>query len=126
MSRSKERLAAVPSKLDERLEEYRDVATGKIMITAEQAKDVLLSVLYSNLKNQLKELPRPHNRPSPKIEALAVIIERDATFGGSKTAYNYEDFKTTIERQNEQEERSELERDRRTNIVKGSVPKSEI
>jgi len=55
-----------PSKLDERLEEFRDSETGHILLTSDQAKDVLLQSLIGFYRGQVGHM-------DTKIMALLTI-----------------------------------------------------
>jgi len=57
-----------PSKLDERLEAFKDMETGHIMLTPDQAKDVLFDTLVSYHRSNVAKM-------DSKIVALFAIVE---------------------------------------------------
>ncbi|TEU02842.1 hypothetical protein E3I18_00285 [Candidatus Woesebacteria bacterium] len=63
-----------PSKLDERLEAFKDPETGHIILTQEEAKDTLLASLLGEYRRQVAK-GALLNQTNPKIEALVQIAE---------------------------------------------------
>lgn len=59
-----------PSKLDERLKEFKDPETGHIMLSPERAKDILFKSLLSFYKASV-------TRPTPMVEALVQITKAE-------------------------------------------------
>jgi len=57
-----------PSKLDEQLEQFKDTETGDIIITPEQAREVLIDRLVAHLKHREGRIPA-------KIETLLRIAK---------------------------------------------------
>lgn len=90
-----------PSRLDEQLEEYGDSETGRVEITAREARKILIERLTSYVKKNMEELP-------PKLEALIVIAEEPVEDGSYDFNGILEDIKA--EREKERQERLEEER----------------
>ncbi|MFV1917635.1 MAG: hypothetical protein ACC618_04120, partial [Patescibacteria group bacterium] len=62
-----------PSKLDERLEAYKDSTTEHIILTSEEAQKALVNTLLSYYYQSVSKRVNPLNKPSPKIEKIEAL-----------------------------------------------------
>lgn len=102
-----------PSKLDEQLEKKRDRETGKILLTRDEAKDILLETLLAYYRKSVRtrELPEEIYPLSPKsstkIETLVQIV---AGLGGEQGLFDYDRIKGELDSMRTEEEREERHR----------------
>ena len=83
------------SKLEERVEAFRDPETKHILLTQEQAKDVLLRSLLSLYRASVRQ-------PPPIVEALvqfAVKGEEEERFDYTRALKKFEDRQADIPRE---------------------------
>jgi hypothetical protein len=107
-----------PSKLDERLEVFRDPETKHIIITPEDAKDILLNTLLGYYRKRVSEGVPPYNRPSSKIEALVQIVEMKHP--GDR--FDFTDTIESINRKRTQQDQKRRETEEKLNIITPAPP----
>lgn len=97
-----------PSKLDDLLEQYRDSESGRVIVTPEEAREVLLDRLLGFLKAKEGEIPA-------KIEVLVRIAEMP----GDNERFDYTETLESVKRESA-EARKAMERVRRE-MRKGNI-----
>ena len=97
------------SKIDERLEAFRDSETKHIMLTPEDARNILLNTLLGQYRRRVSESVPPLNQPSPKIEALVQIVEMRS----SEDRFDFTDGLKSIE---EEQRKKRVEREEKRKI----------
>ncbi|MBU0572141.1 hypothetical protein KKH23_00575 [Patescibacteria group bacterium] len=107
-----------PSKLDERLEVFRDPETEHIILTPEEARELLLEALLGYYRRLASEGVSPHNRPSSKIEALAQIVEM--RLSGDK--FDYTETVETISKRRAQQSQERREMEEKLHIITPAPP----
>ncbi|MGB6882221.1 MAG: hypothetical protein WBD86_02890 [Microgenomates group bacterium] len=111
-----------PSKLDERLEAFRHPETGNIILTKEQAVRIGFESLLALYRESVTEGIPPFNYPSPKIEALAQIVN-----GELGERYDFTDIVESIkEEQRKRETEKKEERKISSIITSPEPPQAEI
>ncbi|MFH1863576.1 MAG: hypothetical protein ABIJ85_01510 [bacterium] len=98
------------SKLEERLEAYRDPETKHILLTQEQAKDELLRSLLSFYKARV-------GRPAPIVEALVQIAEK-----GEKERFDFTEALEKFENKQADIDREVRERTRVVSMISPATP----
>ncbi len=106
------------SKLDERLEAFRDPETGHIIFTPEDAKNILLNTLLGEYRWNVSNSVPPLNQPSPKIEALVQIVEMKLP--GDK--FDYTDTVESINRKRVQQNQKRKEMEEESHIITPAPP----
>ena len=101
------------SKLDERLEAFRDSETGHIIFTPEDAKNILLNTLLGEYRWNVSNRVPPLNQPSPKIEALVQIVEMKLP--GDR--FDFTDTVESINRKRVQQNQKRKEMEEKSHII---------
>jgi len=117
-----------PSKLDERLERHRDMESGEILLSQDEAKEILLETLLAYYRKEAtaRKLPEEIHPSTPKtstkIEALVEIAERVGS-ADRRGRFNYNQIKRELDsvrsEKAKQEQKTEAERIRREDGILG-------
>lgn len=107
-----------PSKLDERLEAFKDPDTEDILITKNQAIGEVIESLLGFYRGHI-------GSPSPKIEALVQIIRSPLPYD----KFNFSEILETekeVQRQRESRRREREKMERAAGIIPPKPPQAEI
>jgi hypothetical protein len=107
-----------PSRLDERLEVFRDPETEHIILAPEDARDILLNTLLGYYRRSASEGAFSHNRPSSKIEALVQIVEMKLP--GDR--FDFTDTVESINRKRVQQNQKRKEMGEKSHIITPAPP----